>query len=57
MHRESLVLPIRDTAGAIQWPVTSEQWCHFIFKVGNKYYTVRSATDLTSPVYEFTFNH
>ena len=41
----------------IEWPVTSEQWCHFIFKVGNKYYTVRSATDLASPVYEFTFNH
>ncbi|MGE4449737.1 MAG: hypothetical protein AB7E15_15695, partial [Azospira sp.] len=41
----------------IEWPVTSEQWCHFIFKLGSKYYTVRSTTDPASPAYEFTFVH
>jgi hypothetical protein len=40
----------------LEWPRRSESWCRYIFKVGEKYYGVKSITDGTVTAYEFEFS-
>ena len=40
----------------LEWPRRSESWCRYIFKVGEKYYGVKSTTDETVTAYEFEFS-
>jgi len=40
----------------LEWPKRSESWCRYIFKVGEKYYGVKSITDGTATAQEFEFS-
>lgn len=40
----------------LEWPRKSESWCRYIFKVGDKYYGVKSLADGTSKAFEFEFS-
>jgi hypothetical protein len=40
----------------LEWPRRSESWCRYIFKVGDKYYGVKSIADGTSKAFEFEFS-
>jgi hypothetical protein len=40
----------------LEWPKSSESWCRYIFKVGDKYYGVKSIADDTSKAFEFEFS-
>jgi hypothetical protein len=40
----------------LEWPKSSESWCRYIFKVGDKYYGVKSIADGTSKAFEFEFS-
>lgn len=40
----------------IEWPRRSESWCRYIFKIGDKYYGVKSLVDGTSEAFEFEFS-
>lgn len=40
----------------LEWPRRSESWCRYMFKVGDKYYGVKSIADGTSKAYEFEFS-
>ncbi|WP_424209483.1 DUF995 domain-containing protein [Sulfuricaulis sp.] len=40
----------------LEWPRRSESWCRHIFKVGEKYYGVKSVEDGTVTAYEFEFS-
>jgi len=40
----------------LEWPRRSENWCRFIFKVGEKYYGVKTVADGTVTAYEFEFS-
>jgi hypothetical protein len=40
----------------LEWPRRSENWCRYIFKVGGKYYGVKSVADGTTTAYEFEFS-
>jgi len=40
----------------LEWTRRSESWCRYIFKVGDKYYGVKSITDGTSKAFEFEFS-
>jgi hypothetical protein len=40
----------------LEWPRRSESWCRYIFKVGDKYYGVKSIADSTSKAFEFEFS-
>ena len=40
----------------LEWPRRSESWCRFIFKVGEKYYGVKTVADGTVTAYEFEFS-
>lgn len=40
----------------IEWPRRSESWCRYMFKVGDKYYGVKSVADGTSKAFEFEFS-
>ena len=39
----------------IEWERRSEQWCRFIYRVGDKHYGVKSDTDLAAPAMEIKF--
>jgi hypothetical protein len=41
---------------SLEWPKRSEKWCKYIFKVGGKYYGVKSVTDGTATAHEFEFS-
>ena len=41
----------------LEWPKRSENWCRYIFKVGGKYYGVKSVANGTSTAYEFEFSN
>ena len=38
---------------SLEWPRRSESWCRYIFKVGEKYYGVKSVDDGTVAAHEF----
>jgi hypothetical protein len=40
----------------IEWPRRSENWCRFIFKVGEKYYGVETVADGSVSAWEFEFS-
>lgn len=40
----------------LEWPRRSESWCRYIFKVGGKYYGVKSVAEGTAIAYEFEFS-
>lgn len=40
----------------IDWPKRSENWCRYIFKVGEKYYGVKTVTDGATIAHEFEFS-
>ena len=40
----------------LEWPRRSENWCRYIFKVGEKYYGVNSVTDGSVTAFEFEFS-
>jgi hypothetical protein len=40
----------------LEWPRRSESWCRYLFKVGEKYYGVKSVEDGTLTAYEFEFS-
>ena len=40
----------------LEWPRRSESWCRYIFKVGEKYYGVKTVADGTVTAYEFEFS-
>jgi hypothetical protein len=40
----------------IDWPHRSENWCRYIFKVGGKYYGVKTVTDGATVAHEFEFS-
>jgi hypothetical protein len=42
----------------IEWPVaTTENWCNYIFKIGDKYYGIRGLTDgAARAMHEFEFS-
>jgi hypothetical protein len=40
---------------AIEWTKRSEKWCRYIFKVGEKYYGVKSLEDGDAEAVEFEF--
>ncbi|MBL8399214.1 MAG: hypothetical protein JNL84_13910 [Candidatus Accumulibacter sp.] len=39
----------------IEWKSHTEQWCRYIFKAGDKYFGVRSVSDLSSQAHELLF--
>jgi hypothetical protein len=39
----------------IPWPRAQDDWCRYMFKLGDKYYGVRSLSD-EAPAYEFEFS-
>lgn len=40
----------------LDWPKRPENWCRYIFRVGDKYYGVKSVTDGAATVHEFEFS-
>jgi hypothetical protein len=40
----------------IDWRTRSENWCRYIFKVGEKYYGVRNLSDGATVAHEFEFS-
>jgi len=40
----------------LEWPKRSESWCRYIFKVGGKYYGVKSVDNGTAKAQEFEFS-
>jgi hypothetical protein len=40
----------------IDWTKRSENWCRYIFKVGDKYYGVKTVTDGATIAHEFKFS-
>lgn len=40
----------------IDWSRRSENWCRYIFKVGEKYYGVKSINDGTTVAHQFEFS-
>jgi hypothetical protein len=40
----------------LEWPRSTESWCRYIFRVGDKYYGVKSIADGTSKAFEFEFS-
>lgn len=40
----------------VDWPKRSENWCRFIFKVGEKYYGVKTVNDGATIAHEFEFS-
>jgi hypothetical protein len=40
---------------SIEWPMKTEQWCRVLFRLGDKYYGVKSADDLEAVALEFEF--
>lgn len=41
----------------IEWKHQTEQWCRYIFKMGDKYFGVRSVADSSSPAHELAFEN
>jgi hypothetical protein len=41
---------------SIDWPQRSEKWCRYLFKVGGKYYGVKSIDDESAIAHEFEFS-
>ena len=39
----------------IEWENVSENWCRFIYRMGDKYYGVKSGSDLAAPALEMKF--
>ena len=39
----------------IEWKSHTEQWCRYIFKLGDKYYGVKTLSDSSSQAHEFAF--
>lgn len=40
----------------LEWKRSTEQWCRYIFRVGDSYFGVKSIADGESPAYEFSFS-
>jgi hypothetical protein len=40
----------------VEWKTINENWCRYIFKVGDKYYGVRSIADGGAEAHEFAFS-
>jgi hypothetical protein len=40
----------------LNWPKRSENWCRYIFKVGEKYYGVKTVADGATIAHEFKFS-
>ncbi len=40
----------------LEWPRDSESWCRYIFKVGEKYFGVKSVADGTTKAHEIEFS-
>jgi len=40
----------------LEWRGRTEQWCRYLFKLGDKYYGVRSLEDNAGEAYEFSFS-
>jgi hypothetical protein len=40
----------------LDWPKRSENWCRYIFKVGGKYYGVKTVNDGGTIAHEFEFS-
>lgn len=40
----------------LEWRTTSENWCRYLFKVGEKYYGVSSIASGTTKAHEFEFS-
>jgi len=40
----------------LDWPKRSENWCRYIFKVGGKYYGVKTVNDGAAIAHEFEFS-
>ncbi|WP_313953249.1 DUF995 domain-containing protein [Accumulibacter sp.] len=41
----------------LEWKRTTEQWCRFVFKSGDKYFGVKSTSDQSSVAHELAFSH
>lgn len=40
----------------LEWRLRTEQWCRHLFKLGDKYYGVRSLENQAGEAYEFSFS-
>lgn len=40
----------------LEWRTSSENWCRYLFKVGDKYYGVSSVANGTAKAHEFEFS-
>ena len=40
----------------LEWKRSTEQWCRFIFKSGDKYFAVKSTSDQSTPAHELEFS-
>jgi hypothetical protein len=40
----------------IEWPQRTEQWCQYMFKLGDKYYGVRSLENPAGDAWAFSFS-
>jgi hypothetical protein len=41
----------------LEWKRTTEQWCRYIFKSGDKYFAVKSTVDQSTVAHELAFSH
>ncbi|MBU1692115.1 MAG: DUF995 domain-containing protein [Gammaproteobacteria bacterium] len=41
---------------SLDWPKRSENWCRYMFKVGEKYYGVKTVSDGATIAHEFEFS-
>lgn len=39
----------------IEWKRKTEQWCRYLYKLGDKYYAANSAVDSAAPVHDIEF--
>ncbi|HRD91387.1 MAG TPA: hypothetical protein PK752_24485, partial [Accumulibacter sp.] len=40
----------------IEWSVATDQWCRYLFKVGDKYYGAGSVSNDAANVFEYEFS-
>lgn len=41
----------------LEWRRSTEQWCRFVFKSGDRYFGVKSTSDQSSVAHELAFSH
>lgn len=40
----------------LEWKTSTEQWCRYLFKAGDKYYGVKSLANQAERAYEYSFS-